>query len=233
MSIKKDLLEYLQKNRVSTTEVADSLQKTGAIDGLKLINPNNNNIHKVGKVRCVFAAYESNYLVHDQIKDVKEGEIVLIFTYECGSKAIIGDLIAKYLLLYRGVNAILVNGNVRDVAKLIKENYPIWAHGSNPIGCVNNFTKPFPPKEQFLIKRKFKGAIAVCDAGGVVIIENSKIDKKILNNIKSLEAQEDLWYFCLDNLKWTTKEIVCEKKYLKTKNILSPSQIKKVNDYLK
>ena len=226
MSIRNKLIEYLKKNRVSTTEVADSLKKTGSIDGLQLISPNNN-VHKVGKIKCIFAAYESNYLVHDQIRDVKKGDIVFIFTYKCKNKAIIGDLVAKYLLLYRGVVAILVDGNVRDIGKLIKENYPIWAYGSNPIGCVNEFTKPFPAKKQSEIKKKFDGAIAVCDTGGVVIIENSKISEQTLKQIKFIEAQEDIWYFCLDNLKWSTKEIVCEKKYLKQKIFFPHKKIKK------
>ena len=232
MSIRNRIITYLKKNRVSTTEVADALEKSGAIDKLKLINPNNN-IHKVGKIKCIFASYESNYYVHEQINDVEQEDIVFIFSYGCGNKAIIGDLISKYLILYRGVTAILVSGNIRDTAKLIKENYPIWAEGSNPIGCFNYPTKTFPKKKHTQIKSKYEGAIAVCDAGGVVLIENKNINEKILTKIKSLETQEDLWYFCLDNLKWTTKEIVCEKKYLKEKNILSPSQIKKMKQYLR
>jgi 4-hydroxy-4-methyl-2-oxoglutarate aldolase len=232
MRLTTDIIDYIKKNRVSTTEVADALNKTGAIDKLKPIN-NNNNIHKVGKVKCIFASYESNFYVHDQIQDIKEDEIPFIITYKCKDKAIIGDLITKFLILYKDVNAILVSGNVRDVAKLLKENYPIWCEGSNPIGCVNHPTKSFPKKLQENYKKKYDGAIAICDSGGVVMIENSKINKDTLKKIKALEVLEDIWYFCLDNLKWTTKEIVCEKKYMKNKNIFSPSHLDSVKKYLK
>ncbi len=232
MKLKEDIINYIRKNRVSTTEVADALEKSGAIESLKPLN-SNNNLHKVGRVRCIFASYESNYYVHDQIRRIKENEIPLIISYKCNNKAIIGDLISKYLILYKSVNAILVLGNVRDVSKLMKENYPIWCEGSNPIGCVNHPTKKSPKKIEDKYRKKYDGSIAVCDAGGVVIIENSKINNNTLNKIQALEVLEDIWYFCLDNLKWTTKEIVCDKKYIKNKNIFSPSQIRSVNKFLK
>ena len=101
----------------------------------------------------------------------------------------------------------------------MKENYPIWCEGSNPIGCVNHPTKNSQNIEDNI--EKYDGSIAVCDAGGVVIIENSKINNNTLNKIQALEVLEDIWYFCLDNLKWTTKEIVCDKKYIKKKNIFT------------
>ena len=94
MKLTTDIIDYIKKNRVSTTEVADALNKTGAIDKLKPLN-NNNNIHKVGKVKCIFASYESNFYVHDQIQEIKEDEIPFIITYKCKDKAIIGDLITK------------------------------------------------------------------------------------------------------------------------------------------
>lgn len=52
-------------------------------------------------------------------------------------KAIFGDLVSKYILLYKRAKAIVINGILRDIPDLIKENYPIWLNGKSPIGCVN------------------------------------------------------------------------------------------------
>ena len=43
-----------------------------------------------------FTANNSNYSVHEQILDVKQGDVVIIFTHNCNGRAIIGDLIAKF-----------------------------------------------------------------------------------------------------------------------------------------
>lgn len=231
-NFRKKIIDYVRKNRVSTTEVADALGKKGSIDNVKLINPHNTNVHVVGNVRCVFASTESNFLVHKEITKIKKDEVVLIFTHDCNEKAIIGDLISKYILLYKQAQAVIVLGNVRDVAKLIKENYSIWSYGVNPIGCVNHYTKPFPLKIKKNILMQFDKSIAVCDSGGVVIINKNNISKNFLESLETIEAQEDLWYYCLDTLKWNTLDIVSKKEYLKHKNIFSKEQIKKMKKFL-
>ena len=37
----------------------------------------------------------------------------------------------------------------------------------------------------------------------------------MLKKLEKIELQEDIWFFCLDTLKWDTKKIVCDKDYLK------------------
>lgn len=231
-NLRSKIIDYIKENRVSTTEVADALSKKGNIANVKLVNPLATNIHLVGNIRCIFASTESNFLVHKEIINVKKNEIVFIFTYNCNDKAIIGDLISKYILLYKQAKAIVVLGNVRDVAKLTKENYPIWSYGFNPIGCVNHFTKPFPLKDKKIILDQFDKSIAVCDYGGVVVINKNKITNVFLESLKAIEAQEDLWYYCLDTLKWNTLDIVSKKKYLKQKKIFSKAQINKMKKFL-
>ena len=107
-NFREKIIDYVRKNRVSTTEVADALGKKGSIDNVKLINPHNTNVHVVGNVRCVFASTESNFLVHKEITKIKKDEVVLIFTHDCNEKAIIGDLISKYILLYKQAQAVKI-----------------------------------------------------------------------------------------------------------------------------
>ena len=76
--------------------------------------------------------------------DVEKDDIVLIFTHECKNRAIIGDLICKYLTLYKQAKAIIVDGNIRDFQRIKKEGYNIWYNDINPIGCFNVKTKAFP-----------------------------------------------------------------------------------------
>jgi hypothetical protein len=42
--------------------------------------------------------------------------------------------------------------------------------------------------------------------------------------------QEDIWFFCLDTLKWDTKKIVCEKAYLKETDLLSSVHVQQLKE---
>lgn len=204
------IIEYIRRNRVSTTEVADCLNKSGALSGVLPINRGH---FSVGKVSWVYAWNESNWSIHEQIQSIPEGNIVLITGIDCKDRSLIGDLVAKYLLLYRQSRAIVVCGNVRDAARLIKENWPIWSAGLNPVGCFNDLQISQPTSQQLEIGKRFDNAIAVCDDCGVVIIEDEFQTSEFIKKLESIEEQEDLWYDCINRRKWSTFETVCLKKY--------------------
>ena len=171
--------------------MSDALLKSGSILGIRPIEYQNAR-HKVGKIKCIFAYNNSNFLVHEGLKNVEENDVVIIFAKKFNNKSIIGDIIAKFTLLYKQASSIVVLGNVRDLPKLIKEKYPIWCKGFNPVGSENNFTGNFPKGEKSKILKKFEGGIAVCDATGVILVENKKISNKLLDKIKFIEKNKKI-----------------------------------------
>ncbi len=210
--MRNEIIRYLKRNRVSTTEVADCLGKSGALEG---VLPLNRGHYRVGRVKWVYAWAESNYPVHDMIRDTQEGDVVLIEAFECGKRAIIGDLVSKYILLYRQAAAIVCTAPFRDAASLIKENYPIWCTGVTPVGCFN--TKPEPDLDDEVKRRhaeEYEGAIAVCDDCGVVMIPKKWHTAEFLVKLENIENQEDIWFDRLDHYKEDTLSIVCHKTYL-------------------
>jgi len=217
MNIEDEIIRFVRRNRVSTTEVADALGKRGVIPGVK---PVVDDMHRVGRVRCVFAAYESNYAVHEQIREIQEGEVVVVFVHECKDRAILGDLVARFVMFYRGAEALVVNGAVRDLARLKREKYPIWTEDVTPIGCFNTPAEPFPEDQRKDIEKRFSGGVAVCDDGGVVIIPPDQVNSEMLEKLNRIELQEDVWAYCLNTLKWDTKRIVCDKEYLQHTDML-------------
>ena len=129
MDISKRIIEYIRINKVSTTEVADCLGKTGVLPDVLPIIPGQ---FCVGKIKWIYAYNESNWDVHEQIRDVQKDDIVYIETFACNNRAIIGELVSKYALLYRQASAIVTNSKMRDAHRLIKERYPIWCNGFCP-----------------------------------------------------------------------------------------------------
>lgn len=213
MSIMEQIIDYLKRNRVSTTEVADALGKTGVIED---VIPVNRGHYRAGKIKWIYAYEESNWPVHEQIQDIEENCVILVEPFGCGNRAVFGELVSKYLLLYRQSRALVITGKMRDAAGLIKENWPIWCTGFNPVGCFNR--KPTIAFDESLRQEhfeKYDGAIAVCDDCGVVIIPKEQITEEFLAKLHHMENQEDIWFDRLDHYKENTFEIVCQKNYLK------------------
>lgn len=217
MTDRDAIVEFLRRNRISTTEVADALGKSGVMPDVR---PLTSDMYRVGTVRTVFCAHESNYALHEQIRAVEKDEVVIVFTHKCCERAIFGDLVSKYVLLYQGAAALVVDGLVRDGARLRRERYPIWAKGVTPLGCFNTPTEAFPSAEETALRSELDRGIAVCDEGGVVVIPSNRINADMLARLHQIEDQEDVWYYCLDTLKWDTKKIVCDRAYLSETGLL-------------
>jgi 4-hydroxy-4-methyl-2-oxoglutarate aldolase len=230
MGIAEEIIAYIKHNRVSTTEVADALGKSGVLTD---VLPLTAGMFKVGKTKCVFTANESNYDLHEQIRSIQHDEIVLFFAHNCEKRALFGELVAKFLLLYQGAEAVVVDGLIRDAAALMRQRFSIWSRGSTPLGCFNKKTDPYPEEKKKEILSRYENGIAVCDDGGVVVIPPDKINKQMLERLHRIEMQEDIWFFCLDHLKWDTKKIVCDKDYLKETELLSSIHINQLAELKK
>lgn len=231
MDYLKQALDLIEANKISTTEVADVLGKTGQIEGIHALNQGQ---FKAGEVKAVYAINNSNYEVHRQLAeadDIKD-KILFIYNVNC-DRAVFGDLVTKYILLYKRAKAIVINGKLRDAHTLIKEKYPIWLEEVSPIGCVNypNGSEIDPVLLQE-IKDKYDGSIMVCDDSGVVMIPKDKIDEKLLTKLEFIEFQEDIWFYCVDTLKMSTFDTVCKKKYLEG-GLIDDKMLLKLNEFQK
>lgn len=205
-----NIIGYINENRISTTEVADVLNKTGELDPrLHAITPRS---RAVGKLFYVPAFNGSNWYTHYFLQETPENSVVYVEGINCGDKAIFGDLVAKYVLLYKKANGIIVSGNLRDMHQLIKEQYPIWCWGGTPIGCVNKNTG-FDEEYYKTKKNALDGSLIVADDSGVIIVRKEQLTQDFFKGLNKIEQQEDIWYDCIDRLKYSTFETVCLKKY--------------------
>ncbi len=212
MDMKERMIEYIIRNKVSTTEVADCLGKSGCLKGLQAVNRRK---FCAGEIFYTYASGSSNWQIHEDVQHIPESSILFIDMFACEGRAAIGELVSKYVLLYRRAAAIVVNGAIRDAGNIIKEDYPVWCTGFDPEGCFNTSDFAAPPAGLLKQRRDlFHGAIAVCDDCGVVSIPKELHDQSFMEKLEAIEEQEDIWFDCIDRRKWTTFETVCLKKYL-------------------
>lgn len=231
MSIIEQALDLIEANKISTTEIADVLGKTGQIEGVRALN---SGMFRAGEVKVIYAINNSNYEVHKQLaeSDDFKGKILFVYNVNC-DRAVFGDLVSKYIMLYKRAKAIVINGKLRDAHTLIKEKYPIWLQDVSPIGCVNRPNGPeIDPVLLQEIKDKYDGCIMVCDDSGVVMIPKDKIDGKLLTKLEFIEFQEDIWFYCVDTLKMSTFDTVCLKKYLYG-DLIDKKLLDKLNEFQK
>lgn len=226
MNYTEEAIKLIESNKISTTEIGDVLGKTGEIEGIHPLVPG---MFKAGVVKFIYAINNSNYEVHKQLAEIDDldGKILFVYNVNC-DKSIFGDLVSKYILLYKRAKAIVITGKMRDAHTLIKEKYPIWLQDVSPIGCVNRINGPAIDEQLYLeLKGKYDGSIMVCDDSGVVIIPKEKINSQLINKLEFIELQEDIWFYCIDTLKMSTFETVCQKKYL-DEDLLPPSMYEKL-----
>lgn len=229
MDIAGQIIKTIKINRISTTEIADCLGKTGALKGVKPVNRGH---HKVGRIFAVYAYDNSNWDLHRQLQNIPRESMVVVETFNVDERAVFGHLVSKYITLYCGAEAIIVNGQLRDAHLLIKDNFPIWCQGVTPIGCFNRESEHEVPQEYLdELETKYSGAIAVADDGGCIVIPKQFQNQDFLNRLDFIELQEDIWYYCIDTKKWDTYKTVCLKEYLKSKNELPTEFHKRLKKY--
>lgn len=216
------IVDTLRRNRISSVEVADSLGKIGVHPRLR---PLNSRHFQAGRVTYVPTWGESNWPLHEGISSVPEDTILYVDVFDCGDRAVMGDIMCKYVFLYRRIAGLVINGLVRDSHRLIKENYPIWCLGQTPLGCFNRDVPASDELQATIAQRRevLQDSIMVCDDSGCTQIAKEHITPTTVRRLEWIEIQEDIWYYCIDTLKWSTFDTICEKRYLKEPEVLPAS----------
>lgn len=219
ISLSEKSVDLIESNRISSTEVADALDKTGVIEGLQPVNPGR---HVAGIIHYVYTHDESNWALHEQIQNVPENCILYVDTFNCDNKAIFGDLVSKYLILYKRVKGIVVMGKMRDIPDIKKYSFPIWCTGYSPLGCYNRNVPVSDDIKTIAAQRakELNGGIIVCDDSGCTLIKSDLVNEDTFSRLELIELQEDIWGFCINTLKWSTYDTVCLKKYLTNPEVL-------------
>lgn len=199
------ILDFIKEHSLPTTVVSDALQKTGAIPQIFPVTPAAKYV--VGKIFYTMAVERSNWYVHHDLQQVPEGSVVFIECVNCENHAPIGELVSTYCFEHKKVAGIVVAGLVRDIFFL--NRFPIWAKGITPLGCLNTKPADIPCASEFRWK-EMKG-IAVCDASGVVVIQESQLTETTYNNIVSAMEKEKSWFKSLSEGD-STFDIVCKGK---------------------
>lgn len=131
-----------------------------------------------------------NLMVHAAIETCKPGDVLVITTVEDSISGMIGELIILSLMK-RGVQGVIIDAGVRDVAQIRELGFPVWSktihsQGTSKSrgGWVNSSaicggTKVDP------------GDIIMADDDGVVVIKQHEAEQTLEKSKKRVEKEEN------------------------------------------
>jgi len=198
------VVNHILADRISTTDVADAMGKKGLLSTAKPVVPG---LHCAGPGAFIYACGHSNWQIHHLARAVQPGSVVYVAVYDCGDKAVLGDLVVQYLVEKRKVAGVVVDGNVRDAHCLIEKKYPVWCRGFSPIGVGHDYADVDGEDRSHMERTmdRINKSVLVCDDSGVVIVEEFS---NVLSRITAIQQREVDWHRWLEEGQ-DTFDFVC------------------------
>jgi len=224
------ILDLCRSEQISSAEASDAMRDKADIIVCTSIQQGN---YRAGFVQQIRITSLSNWEIHQCACSAKADCIVVIRTaVEDTSMALVGSLIARFLIQERKVYGIVIDGAIRDIADMRLGAYPIWYKGISPKGVSNE--RGEDPDIELSTTMVISG-LAICDDDGVCIISDADFNEDTFSALARTRYKETMWQYCLDKLKWTTKKIVCESEYsdieaVAQREALEPSIISKITE---
>lgn len=182
----KKILERLKS--IGTCAVSDGLNKFNTMH--HSIKPINEEFVICGNALTVKMRPGDNLMLHKAIGLARPGDVIVVDTCGSDTNSVMGELMATSAFR-SGVEAIIVDGGIRDIMELRKHHYPVFAKYVTPavgdkdgpgvindlICCGNVAVQP--------------GDIILGDANGVVVIRQDEVEEVLTGAEKKLTKDKN------------------------------------------
>ena len=131
-----------------------------------------------------------NLTLHAAMDLCAEGDVLVVSNEEDGSRALMGEIMASFLLYQKKAAGVVLDGPVRDAGKLAEMDFPVYCTGSTPQGPY----KEGPGEINVPIScggvTVHPGDIILGDRDGVIVIPR-KDAPEILEEAKRYQASDE------------------------------------------
>ncbi|MEO1772292.1 RraA family protein [Candidatus Enterococcus ferrettii] len=117
--------------KLPTADVADCLSRTSALSP-EIRLQSSPEKYMCGVALTVKARAGDNLMLHQAMKMAQEGDVIILSNEGDRSRALMGEIMYKYLADYKKVAGIVIDGPIRDLDVLAREKCPIYATASTP-----------------------------------------------------------------------------------------------------
>jgi len=180
-----DIIEKYRNLDVST--VYEAQGKQGLMN--YQLQPIQSNKSIVGPAVTTICYAGDNLMIHAAIEVCKPGDILVITTIGENVAGMIGELIVK-ALIKRGVQGVIIDSAIRDVARIRELNFPVWTKAVHSAG-TNKFKGGWvnaPTVCADVIVNP--GDLILADDDGVVVVKKEDLQDTLEASIKRLEKEE-------------------------------------------
>ncbi|MDI2026985.1 NAD(P)-binding domain-containing protein [Saccharopolyspora sp. TS4A08] len=125
--------------------------------------------HIAGRAFPVLCRPGDNKGIHQALKQVRPGDVLVVDGGGDPSRALIGELIA-HRAINRGVRGMIIDGAVRDVEALQEAGFPVWAVGTSPAGPYKNGPCRVGEDTSVGGVAVHRGDIVVADGDGAIVV---------------------------------------------------------------
>lgn len=129
----KNIIEEYKRLDVST--VYEAQGKIGLIN--REIRPVQENSFVCGPAVTVVCYAGDNLMIHAAIEVCQPGDILVVTTIGDSSAGMIGELIVM-ALQKRGVQGLIIDAGIRDVARIRELGFPVWSRAISSEGTTKN-----------------------------------------------------------------------------------------------
>lgn len=127
----KELVERYKK--LPAANIADCMGRLSALSPeIKLQSSPEERM--CGVALTIKARAGDNLMLHKALNIAQEGDVIILSNEGDRSRAIMGEIMYKYLADFKKVAGIVIDGPIRDLDVIAYEKCPIYATGSTPGG---------------------------------------------------------------------------------------------------
>ena len=123
-----------QLGKIPAANIADVMERNCAMNPrIKLVSSPKKAVAS-GPALTVKVRSGDNLALHAALNIAKEGDFIVVSNEGDNTRALMGEIMMAYLCYFKKIAGIILDGPIRDIDKIGKWDFPVYATGTTPGG---------------------------------------------------------------------------------------------------